>query len=135
MDLTRSGFLRRSAVIVFAAVLAGGCTDFSSPPAQLGTLLVSVKDENNAGVGGIPVDLYVAQGMVQWAALSTSADGSGEFRARDGGVLPQSYIVRITVGGQYLLAPGETNDKPVTVVAGESRTVTFKLAKKVIGGP
>jgi hypothetical protein len=133
MRLTRSSFLRRSALIAFAAALSAGCTDFSSPPDQLGRLTVTVKDENNAGVGLINVDLF--RGDIPWAALATSADGSGEFRASDGGLIPDAYTVKIALTGNYTLAAGETTDKPVTVVVGQTQTVNYKIVKRVIGGP
>lgn len=133
MRLTRSSFVRRSALIAFAAVLSAGCTDFSSPPDQLGRLTVSVKDENNVGVGLINVDLF--RGDILWARLTTSADGSGEFRPDDGGLIPDAYTAKIALTGNYTLAAGETTDKPVTVVVGQTQTVNYKIVKRVIGGP
>lgn len=135
MLLTRSSFLRRSVFVACALVLTGGCTDFSSPPDALGRLLVSVKDDNGAGVPNVAVNLFLNDRVTQWAALSTSADGSGEFRPGDGGLIPQTYIVRIVVGGNYTLAADETVDKPVTVVIGQTLTVSYKLVKKVVSGP
>jgi hypothetical protein len=133
MRLTRSSFLRRSALIAFVAIVSAGCTDFSSPPDQLGRLTVIVKDENNVGVGLINVDLF--RGDIPWAALVTSADGSGEFRASDGGLIPDAYTVKIALIGNYTLAAGETVAKPVTVVVGQTQTVNYKVVKKVVGGP
>ena len=133
MRLTRSSFLHRSALIAFAAVLSAGCTDFSSPPDQLGRLTVSVKDENNAGVGLINVDLF--RGTIAWAGLVTSADGSGEFRPDDGGLIPDVYTVKIALTGNYTLAAGETKDKSVTVVVGQTQTVNYKVVKKAVEPP
>jgi hypothetical protein len=135
MLLTRSSFLRRSVLLACALVITGGCTDFSSPPDALGRLLVSVKDDAGAGVPNVAVDLYLNDRVTQWAGLITSADGSGEFRAKDGGLIPQTYIVRIVISGNYTLADGETVDKPITVVIGQTLTVNYKLVKKVVGGP
>ena len=132
MLLTRSSFLRRSVLLACALVVTGGCTDFSSPPDALGRLLVSVKDETGAGVGNVAVNLYLNDRVTQWAALSTSADGSGEFRPGDGGLIPQTYIVRIVISGNYTLADGETVDKPATVVIGQTLTVNYKLVKNVV---
>lgn len=132
MRLTRSS-LRRSASIAFAVVLSAGCTDFSSPPDQLGRLTVTVKDENNAGVGLINVDLF--RGDIAWAALVTSADGSGEFRPDDGGLIPDAYVVKIALTGNYTLAAGETVNKSVTVVVGQTQTVNYKVVKKAVQPP
>ena len=135
MLLTRSSFLRRSALLACALFVTGGCTDFSSPPDALGKLFVSVKDETGAGVANIAVDLYLNDRVTKWAALSTSADGTGEFRPDDGGLIPQTYVARLVLTGNYTLADGETIDKPVTVIIGQTMTVNYKLVKKVVGGP
>ncbi|HEU4879763.1 MAG TPA: hypothetical protein VFT21_09930 [Gemmatimonadaceae bacterium] len=135
MLLTRASFIRRSVLVVSALVLTSGCTDFSSPPDALGKLLVSVKDETGAGIGNVAVDLYLNDRVTQWAGLITSADGTGEFRAKDGGLIPQTYIVRLVLTSNYALAAGETIDKPVTVVIGQTATVNYKLVKKVVEPP
>jgi hypothetical protein len=122
-------------LLACAVVVAGGCTNFSSPPDALGRLTVSVKDDTGAGVPNIAVDLYLSDRITKWAALSTSADGTGEFRASDGGLLSQTYVTRIVLTGNYTLAAGETLDKPITVVIGQTATVNYKLVKKVVGGP
>jgi hypothetical protein len=134
MNLTRSKFLRRSAAIAFAAVVAGGCTDFSSSPEQLGHLIVTAKDETGAGVQGINFTLLLNDRATEWAKVRTSSGGSAEFRASDGGVLPQTYIVRFdALNGNYRLGTGETNDKPITVVLGQTQTVTFNITKQSVG--
>ena len=102
MNLTRSKFFRRSLGLAFAAVVAGGCTDFSSSPAQLGHLIVTAKDASGTGVQGINFTLLLSDRIQEWAKVSTSADGSAEFRAKDKGVLPQQYIVRFdALNGNY----------------------------------
>lgn len=135
MRLNRSSFIRRSALIAFSAVLASSCTDFSSPPDALGHLLVSVKDDTGAGVPGMNVDLLLNDRTTRWAAVLTTANGGGEFRPGDGGVIPQTYIVRFLPTGQYILAADDTNDKPAVVVIGQNLTVNFKVTKKVVGAP
>lgn len=135
MNLTRSKFLRRSAAILLAAGLAGGCTDFSKAPEQLGHLIVVAKDASGAGIQGIKFTLLLNDRATEWAKVSTSADGSAEFRASDGGVLPQTYIIRFeTLNGSYGLAPNETNDKPAQVVLGQTLTINFTVAKVGPGG-
>jgi hypothetical protein len=136
MHLTRSSFLRRSAFLVMSAVVIGGCTDFSDPPDILGKVFVSAKDQNGAGVGGINFTLLLNDRSTQWAKVVTSSNGTAEFRADDGGVLAQTYIVRFdALNGTYKLAAGETNDKPVNVIAGQEFTITFNVTKEGPGGP
>lgn len=131
----------RKLVFTNLAVLGGavavGCTDFSHPPAILGHIQVQVTDSaTNAGVGGIPLTLYLPDKTTGWRALSTSADGTGEFGSKDGGVIAGSYVVFIDLTGKgYQLAAGETNFKTVRSVIDQTATVTFKLHKGVVGGP
>ncbi len=130
-------FLLGSTVMALAIIAVSACTDFSSPPPQLGHAKVLVVDSaTNAGVGNLALTLFLNDRTTAWAALRTSADGTGEFRPGDGGVLPQTYIVRIDlVGTGYTLAVNETNDKPLQVVIGETNTVNFKLHKISLGPP
>jgi len=135
MHLTRSSFFRHSTFLLLAAA-ATGCTDFSSPPDSLGQLFVTARDNAGAGVGGINFTLLLNDRATEWAKVSTSANGTGEFRSADGGVLPQTYVIRFDdINGNYKLATNETNNKPVTVVAGQEFTVTFNITKGVIPPP
>ena len=124
--------------LAFAGVVAGasaGCTDFSTTPVSLGRVTVSVTDQNNAGVGLMAVDLMLTDKATIWRSLRTSADGTGEFGKPDGGVKAQMYIVRLLTNTEYLLADGETNDKPLTVVSGQTHPVTFKVMRRQVGTP
>ncbi len=135
MRILESVLTRRMALLAISAVVIGGCTDFSSPPAQLGHMKVLVKDDAGAGVGGIQVDLLLNDRATVWASLRTSSDGSGEFRPGDGGVIPQTYIVRaVLAGSAYQLAADDTNDKPINVVIAQTFTANFKITKKSVGG-
>ena len=120
-----------------ATVAVSACTDFSSPPASLGHATITVVDSaTNAGVPNIEATLYLNDRSTAWASLRTSSNGTGEFRPGDGGVIPQTYIVRLVLTGTgYTFAVGETNDKALQVVIGSTTNVTFKLHKTVIGGP
>ena len=134
--MNRFSFIRRSAVLLFGAVIIGGCSSGSSTtePAELGRVVVTIKDENNVPVSGILVYLFVAGSTsTPWAATTTAADGSGEFSASLGGVKAQSYVVRVITLTNYNLATGESNNKPITVTANQTSTVSFTLAKKVVG--
>lgn len=135
MRLTRRSALKRVFIAGVLASLSSACTDLGSgPDVPLGRVTVSVTDENNAGVGQLLVDLLRPDRTTIWRSLTTSSNGTGEFDTANGGVIPQSYLVRLHLGNDYLLAEGETNDKPVTVVIGQIHPVTFKVVKKSVGG-
>ena len=133
MRLIHSSLVRRVAALAILVASAGACSDTTSS-FSIGRLMVSVKDEAGVGVGGIPVDLFRTDGTA-WAGLYTSADGGGEFRAGDGGVLADTYKVRVQLSGSpnLSLAPNETNDKTAVVTSGGTITVSFKLARRTMG--
>jgi hypothetical protein len=134
---------RRGSSIVFAAILGiigvTACSGIGDPAPPLGHLQVFVTDSaTGAGVGNLPMSLWANAFLTgtEWADLRTSTDGTGEFRPGDGGVIIQPYVVHLDLSASnYVLAAGETNNKPVTVVVGQTVTVTFKLHKgSVVGG-
>ena len=135
MKLTCSFSMKRLALAGALVGALAGCTDFSTTPVSLGRVTVSVTDENNAGVGLIAVDLMLPDKLTIWRSLRTSADGTGEFGKPDGGVKSQMYIVRLQTNSEYELAANETNDKPVTVVIGQTHPVTFRLKKRTVIEP
>jgi|SRR5690242_13435893 hypothetical protein len=137
MSLLGSRFTRRGAMVAaFASVAFVGCTDFSSPPEVLGHLIVTAKDDAGAPVAGAKFTALLQDRSTEWAKVTTDASGTAEFRASDGGILPQGYIIRFdSTTPSYVLNTGETNDKPITVVIGQTQTVTFTLKKTTIGGP
>lgn len=119
---------RRVALLAFVSLAAAGCSE--STAIELGNAIVTVLDANNVPVAGFPVTLIRASDGTPWRALYTSANGSGEFGAADGGVLPGTYLVHADLHlVTHTLGPGETNDKPMTVVAGQATTVTFKIIR------
>ena len=135
MRFVRQHAVRRVVVAAAAVFTLGACTDFSTTPdVPLGRVTVSVTDENNAGVGQLLVELLRPDRVTIWRSLTTNSNGTGEFDTANGGVIPQQYLVRLHLGSNYLLAEGETNDKPVTVVVGEVHPITFKVKKKSVGG-
>ncbi len=132
---------RKSSSIVIAAIMVvigiTACSDLGTPPTPLGHLQVFVTDSaTGLGVGGLPMSLWVGSypAGTEWAELRTSTDGTGEFRPGDGGVILQQYVVHLDLSASnYLLATGETSEKPATVLVGQTTTVTFKLRKKSVG--
>ena len=119
--------------LCFAAL---GCTDFSSPPESLGRVTVDLRDESNVGVPQIVVNLWLPGKGTLWRTLRTNSGGVGEFGTADGGIRPGSYVVSAELAGtQYRLATTETNDKPITVVIGETTNVTFSLVRSSVGLP
>jgi hypothetical protein len=137
MKLTGLKFTRRGVVLAgVAAIFYMGCTDFSSPPEVLGHLIVTAKDQGGTPVAGAKFTAFLADRTTAWGVATTGASGSGEFRENDGGILPQTYIVRFDrTTPDYALAPGESDDKPITVVIGQTQTVSFVLKKGTIGDP
>lgn len=131
-----NGFLSMKRLAIAGALVGAlaGCTDFSTTPVSLGRVTVTVTDQNNVGVGLMAVDLMLTDKLTIWRSLRTSADGTGEFGKPDGGVKSQMYIVRLLADTDYQLAENETNDKPVTVVIGQTHPVTFKVVKRQVGG-
>jgi type II secretory pathway pseudopilin PulG len=137
MRIFRSRFTRRGALLAALATIAfAGCTDFSSTPDVLGHLIVTAKDESGAPVPGMNFTALLSDRIQEWAKVTTGTSGSAEFRAKDGGILPQTYVIRFDGNnGGYALASGETNDKPAVVVLGQTLTITFTLRKLGPSGP
>ena len=135
MGLSRRFFVRSAVLAAASITLGAGCTDFSTTPESLGHLIVTAKDENGAGVAGISFIAIRASDSTPWAVVTTGAGGTAEFRASDGGILPQLYRVRFddkTAG--YSLAPGQQVQQNVQVVLGQTHDVTFVVRKSTPGG-
>jgi hypothetical protein len=130
-------FSKASVVLALVVTAVVACTDFSSPPPSLGhAKLLVVDSATNLGVGNLVATLLLNDRTTQWRSLRTSADGSGEFGLSDGGVIPQTYIVRLDLTGSgYTFAAGDANDKPLQVIIGSTVTANFKLHKITAGPP
>ena len=131
-------FRRRIAPLAILTIL---CTTLSCGGATstgpIGQLSIKVVDQNNAGIFGVSADLYkvVSGGGLLWRRSLTSSDGTAVFGAADGGVGAGDYYIHITFSTNHQLASGETNDRPVTVVAGENTVVTFHAVAQGPHGP
>lgn len=129
MPLFRRKF---TALLAFGLLLAAvGCSNLTST-LPLGRLSAQVVDANNAGVQGELLDLYKvgAGAPILWRASITGSNGIGQFGASDGGVIAGEYFIRVRFVTQHELAPGESNDRPVTVNEGDNIVVTFRVVPK-----
>jgi len=126
---------RRIAVHVALVVLLAtlGCSRLSTKY-PLGKLSVRVIDaHNNNPVRLTAVDLYklTPSGKVYWRASSTDSAGIAVLGAKNGGVVEGDYVIHISDRTWHKLAPGETNDRPVTVKAGDDTVVTFRVVARL----
>lgn len=123
--------------IAFRVVLVGllvfpGCGRFTRYP--LGKLSVRVVDvTDNKPLQGAAADLYklTPKGKVYWRASSTDANGIAVFGAKDGGVIEGEYVIHVTFITWHKLAPGESNDRRVSLKKGDNTVVTFRAVRKL----
>lgn len=118
-----------AALVAVSSPLACGDSTSATP---VGKLSVQVVDANGTGIQLVGVDLYKAIGtsVVLWRAARTSSDGIALFGETDGGIAEGDYYVHVSFITNFALAPGETNDKPVTVRGGDDLVVTFHAEAK-----
>jgi hypothetical protein len=108
-----------------------GCRPSTKYP--LGKLSVRVIDAQNKPVRLTAVDLYklTPSGKVYWRASSTDSAGIAVLGAKNGGVIEGDYVINISDRTWHKLAPGETNDRPVTIKAGDDTVVTFRVVARL----
>jgi hypothetical protein len=99
----------------------------------LAKLAVRVVDGNNRPLRGAAADLYrlTPSGKVYWRASRTDSAGVAVFGAKDGGVIKGNYQIHMSFITWHDLAPGETNDRPVTLKEGDDTTLTFKAVARL----
>jgi hypothetical protein len=109
-----------------------GCSRLSTKY-PLGKLSVRVIDAQNKPVRLAAVDLYklTPSGKVYWRASSTDSAGIAVLGAKNGGVIEGDYVINISDRTWHKLAPGETNDRPVTIKAGDDTVVTFRVVARL----
>lgn len=119
-----------AALVVLLATL--GCSRLGTKY-PLGKLSVRVIDAQNKPVRLTAVDLYklTPSGKVYWRASSTDSAGIAVLGAKNGGVIEGDYVIHISDRTWHKLAPGETNDRPVTVKAGDDTVVTFRVVARL----
>lgn len=131
-------FRRRIASIAILVILWTSLScDLATSTSEIGQLSARVVDANGAGIFGVEADLYklVGGGTLLWRASLTSSNGVAVFGASDGGVAVGEYFIHVTFRTNHDLAAGETNDKPVTVRAGDVLVVTFNAVARGPGAP
>ena len=125
---------RRICVHAALAVLLAtlGCSR-PSTKYPLGKLSVRMIDAQNKPVRLTAVDLYklTPSGKVYWRASSTDSAGIAVLGAKNGGVTEGDYVIHISDRTWHKLALGETNDRPVTVKAGDDTVVTFRVVPRL----
>jgi len=119
-----------AALVVLLATM--GCSRLSTKY-PLGKLSVRVLDAQNKPVRLTAVDLYkvTPSGKVYWRASSTDSAGIAVLGAKNGGVIEGDYLIHITDITWHKLAPGETNDRAVTIKAGDDTVVTFRVVARL----
>jgi hypothetical protein len=123
----------RIGIIGLGAILGSLACNDPAATHPVGKLSAQVLDANNNGIQGVAADLFKLNGggAILWRASSTSSDGIAVFGASDGGVvIAGNYYIHNTFSTFHQPAPGETNDRPVTVNEGDDLTVTFHAVPK-----
>lgn len=122
-------------VVAFTAVAAfpGLIACKGSEHFPLGKLAVRVIDIQDKPVRGAAADLFklTPSGKVYWRASSTDSAGIAVLGAKDGGVIEGDYQIHISFINWQELAPGETNDKSVTLKQGDDTVVTFRARARL----
>lgn len=115
----------RAGTALLISAMAVACTQ-SYP---LGKLSVQTIDSNDAPVSGVAADLFklTPTGRVYWRASRTGVNGFAVFGEKNGGVIEGDYVVRVSLMVGQALAPGESNDRPVKLKAGDKTVVTFRV--------
>ena len=122
----------RACVAIAALLVVQGCGWTRHYP--LGKLAVRITDiRNNKPVPGAAVDLYklTPSGKVYWRATRTDNDGVAVLGAKNGGVIQGNYMIHVSFISWHALAPGETNDRPITIKEGDDTVVTFRALARL----
>lgn len=131
-SLSRIANQRMFAVTALAVLLASAGCDRLNRRHPLGKLSVRVVDANGTPVRGAAADLYrlTPTGKVYWRASSTDSLGIAVFGASNGGVVQGDYLIHVSFISWRYLAPGEANDRSVTVKKGTDTVITFRTVPR-----
>lgn len=70
-------------------------------------------------------------GAVYWRASRTGGNGLAAFGEKNGGVIEGDYVVRLSLMPWEKLGSGESNDRTVSLKAGDNTIVTFRIVPKL----
>lgn len=124
---------RQMAALTILAALSGMIACGRREHYPLGKLAVKVIDDQNKPVRGAAADLYklTPSGRVYWRASRTDSSGIAVLGAQNGGVIEGDYLIHVSFITWHELVPGETNDKSVTLKAGEDTVITFRVRPRL----
>jgi hypothetical protein len=120
---------RQILALALLATLSGSGACRRDEHYPLGKLAVKVMDDQNKPVRGAAADLYkmTPSGRVYWRGSRTDSAGIAVLGAQNGGVIEGDYQIHLSFISWHLLAPGEINDKPVTLKEGDDTVITFRV--------
>lgn len=122
---------RYGALLGIAVLAAAACSDDggTAGPEPTGTVQGSVEDETGAPVAGATVTL-TRSGSASRTATS-GGNGSFSFAQVEAG----TWSLQVTAPGGYTVPSSQPNPQSITVTAGQTTTVTLKLARVEQGPP
>jgi hypothetical protein len=125
--------MRKIVALTILAALPGMSACGRREHYPLGKLAARVVDVQGKPVRNAAADLFkvTPSGKVYWRASRTDSAGIAVFGAKDGGVIEGDYQIHVSFITWHLLAPGETNDKSVTLREGEDTVVTFRARARL----
>jgi 5-hydroxyisourate hydrolase-like protein (transthyretin family) len=124
---------RQVAALIVSGALTGLIACKRTEHYPLGKLAARVIDTEGRPVRGVAADLFklTPSGKVYWRATRTDSAGIAVFGAKDGGVIEGNYQIHVSFINWMVLAPGEVNDKPVTLKEGGDTVVTFRARARL----
>jgi hypothetical protein len=124
---------RKVVALILGTALPGLIACKRTEHYPLGKLAVRVIDIEGKPVRGAAADLFkvTRSAKVYWRASRTDSAGIAVFGAKNGGVIEGHYQIHVSFINWMVLAPGETNDKSVTLKEGGDTIVTFRARARL----
>lgn len=122
--------ISRAATLAFVVALLPACGPDGVTNAEIsGRVVVSVRDDANAPVANVPLELWTdGSPAMLWVSGSTTA--AGQAQLGDGGsVLIGDYLLKPVVPTGYALAAGQAASIPIRVEADRTTSVTVQLRR------